>query len=317
MSRSATRRTRTSSRTSTSTSASTRASPSSDPTEPVRLAPCCVLATLRRHDRLTLCCPHSSAGKSTLIKLLVGDLDPLSGNAVRNGRLRIAFFAQHVRPGTLRSSSPPLSLTPGRLPLVRLRTARRLARPDAVARRVPQRQVPRPGRAGVPPAPRRVRHHRPNGPAENRHAVRCVPPPSPARLARALTPTDARRPFLPPPRRRTEESSRVCRPQHAEAAHHPARRGAPPPACSLIDRCSATALTLCLRSRSRQTTSISRESTPSWPPSRRGTAASSSSRTTRASSRRSPRSSGSATRAASRRCVLGPSSCLASSPCMS
>jgi ATP-binding cassette subfamily F protein 3 len=37
----------------------------------------------------------NGAGKSTLIKLLVGDLDPLSGNAVRNGRLRIAFFAQH------------------------------------------------------------------------------------------------------------------------------------------------------------------------------------------------------------------------------
>ncbi|KAL7418028.1 P-loop containing nucleoside triphosphate hydrolase protein [Mrakia frigida] len=37
----------------------------------------------------------NGAGKSTLIKLLVGDLETMQGTAVRNGRLRIAFFAQH------------------------------------------------------------------------------------------------------------------------------------------------------------------------------------------------------------------------------
>jgi len=37
----------------------------------------------------------NGAGKSTLIKLLIGELDPLSGHVTRNGRLRIAYFAQH------------------------------------------------------------------------------------------------------------------------------------------------------------------------------------------------------------------------------
>jgi len=37
----------------------------------------------------------NGSGKSTLIKLLIGELKPLSGHLVRNGRLRIAYFAQH------------------------------------------------------------------------------------------------------------------------------------------------------------------------------------------------------------------------------
>ncbi|KAM0787213.1 hypothetical protein ACM66B_006451 [Microbotryomycetes sp. NB124-2] len=37
----------------------------------------------------------NGAGKSTLMKLLIGELQPTKGNQVRNGRLRIAYFAQH------------------------------------------------------------------------------------------------------------------------------------------------------------------------------------------------------------------------------
>ncbi|KAK4053350.1 hypothetical protein OIO90_003962 [Microbotryomycetes sp. JL221] len=37
----------------------------------------------------------NGAGKSTLMKLLIGELSPTKGNQVRNGRLRIAYFAQH------------------------------------------------------------------------------------------------------------------------------------------------------------------------------------------------------------------------------
>ncbi|KAL5534704.1 hypothetical protein ACEPAG_1168 [Sanghuangporus baumii] len=37
----------------------------------------------------------NGAGKSTLIKLLTGDLQPQSGQANRNGRLRVGYFAQH------------------------------------------------------------------------------------------------------------------------------------------------------------------------------------------------------------------------------
>lgn len=35
------------------------------------------------------------AGKSTLLKLLIGELQPSAGQVNRNGRLRIAYFAQH------------------------------------------------------------------------------------------------------------------------------------------------------------------------------------------------------------------------------
>ncbi|KAI0321921.1 P-loop containing nucleoside triphosphate hydrolase protein [Amylostereum chailletii] len=37
----------------------------------------------------------NGAGKSTLIKLLTGDLNPISGQVNRNGRLRVGYFAQH------------------------------------------------------------------------------------------------------------------------------------------------------------------------------------------------------------------------------
>ncbi|BGP28205.1 hypothetical protein JCM10295v2_007192 [Rhodotorula toruloides] len=37
----------------------------------------------------------NGAGKSTLIKLLIGELQPVRGQQNRNGRLRIAYFAQH------------------------------------------------------------------------------------------------------------------------------------------------------------------------------------------------------------------------------
>ncbi|SGY90160.1 BQ5605_C039g11791 [Microbotryum silenes-dioicae] len=37
----------------------------------------------------------NGAGKSTMLKLLIGELQPTSGQQTRNGRLRIAYFAQH------------------------------------------------------------------------------------------------------------------------------------------------------------------------------------------------------------------------------
>jgi len=37
----------------------------------------------------------NGAGKSTVIKVLTGELNPLSGHVTRNGRLRVGYFAQH------------------------------------------------------------------------------------------------------------------------------------------------------------------------------------------------------------------------------
>ncbi|GAA5909776.1 hypothetical protein JCM5296_002308 [Sporobolomyces johnsonii] len=37
----------------------------------------------------------NGAGKSTMLKLLIGELTPTTGQQTRNGRLRIAYFAQH------------------------------------------------------------------------------------------------------------------------------------------------------------------------------------------------------------------------------
>ena len=45
-------------------------------------------------DRIALLGANGN-GKSTLAKLLVGRLDPLSGRVVRHGKLRCGFFAQH------------------------------------------------------------------------------------------------------------------------------------------------------------------------------------------------------------------------------
>ena len=46
---------------------------------------------IRLSSELRLC----RAGKSTLIKLLMGEIQPLSGQLNQNGRLRRAYFAQH------------------------------------------------------------------------------------------------------------------------------------------------------------------------------------------------------------------------------
>ncbi|KAG2023228.1 multidrug resistance protein 1 [Coprinopsis cinerea AmutBmut pab1-1] len=37
----------------------------------------------------------NGAGKSTLVKILTGEVQPLSGHVTRNGRLRVGYFAQH------------------------------------------------------------------------------------------------------------------------------------------------------------------------------------------------------------------------------
>lgn len=45
-------------------------------------------------SRIALVGPNG-CGKTTLLKLLLGDLDPLAGHVVRNGKVRIGFFSQH------------------------------------------------------------------------------------------------------------------------------------------------------------------------------------------------------------------------------
>ncbi|KAF7784512.1 hypothetical protein Agabi119p4_677 [Agaricus bisporus var. burnettii] len=59
----------------------------------------------------------NGAGKSTLIKILTGELAPLSGHVTRNGRLRVGYFAQHHVDTLIPNMSPVQFLTskfPGR-----------------------------------------------------------------------------------------------------------------------------------------------------------------------------------------------------------
>ncbi|TDL28943.1 hypothetical protein BD410DRAFT_781501 [Rickenella mellea] len=57
----------------------------------------------------------NGAGKSTLIKLLTEELSPLSGQVNRNGRLRVAYFAQH-HVDTLTPTMTPVSFLASKFP---------------------------------------------------------------------------------------------------------------------------------------------------------------------------------------------------------
>ncbi|KII86496.1 hypothetical protein PLICRDRAFT_44090 [Plicaturopsis crispa FD-325 SS-3] len=57
----------------------------------------------------------NGAGKSTLIKILTGELNPMSGQVNRNGRLRVGYFAQH-HVDTLTPTMSPVQFLASRFP---------------------------------------------------------------------------------------------------------------------------------------------------------------------------------------------------------